>query len=712
MKRIRFGVALVAVLGVVACALAARMDLALLESKADRGHAMSAPGPAAAAAAAAAGETRVNGSQPLVPGGQITIVGDVVDLASASEPMSVIARVGNRVFPATVQGHSYSVIVSGGPATAMVKLEVESTRVHYESMLGSFGRLQARAGADARLVQAEHAWVKVSAYTTALSLMSEFQLDGRMPANDVEIERVMRAIPTVDLEAAAYLLIRSITDPTPVYFPNGYEMVKNQAEFSLTLHENSGLLYASYGLLSNRPPTSPVASLGELPDRLLMSDGVSALDLPLGGKRSVMLLQKGAGSEVSLFESYPMANTQYSASITADGTVVLEPSVPPVHRAFDKEYNGIVERRRTRFELRRLYQGDLYSQWAIRMFWTEQVVSSPNQPVVSGSWEYVMAGIDVERWSQPQGWANPANQILAMPWLCIDGESNLNRCETARHAFAADGSGSTLGYGMKFGADLALAGESAPGPDFSWVLDAAARTLRITADAINTTFWRVEGNDHGAGTLLYLAQDPASGQVQVGMDFAIPQPDPTQWLSSGDGQWRRSDYSVSSTRYYYYYWPGQFDMSRSAGVATYNRHPPSSRVPVPLVDYLTYTQQGAVVDHRVNRVTTPTTCAVYYPATCQTLLVYFRPLLRVGNRYYGLQEEYEHVAGGSVATTLTRTSSRAAFQDCLGGACGGASGLTDVAAAPMRAAASRGWLIERAPVQRRAAYKGAVRARL
>ncbi|GGD35090.1 hypothetical protein [Pseudoxanthomonas indica] len=669
------------------------------------------PGIAAAAAAAAAG-ARANGSQPLVPGGYFTIVGDVVDLASANEPMTVTARVGTRVFPAVVQGHTYSVSVSGGPSTAMVKVEVESTRVHYESVLGTFGRLQALAGPDARLVQAENAWVKVSSYTTALSLMSEFQLGGRQAANDTDIQRGMRATPTEDLEAAAYLLIRGITDPTPAYFPNGYEMVKNQVEYSLALREDSDLLYATYGFLSKRPPTAPVASLSELPEQLVMSDGVSALDLPLGGKRTVFLLQKEAGNQVSFLESYPMAHTQYRASIASDGTVVLEPDVPPVHRAFSRDHDATVERRRTRYELRRLYQGDPYSHWAIKMFWTEQVVSSPDLPVVTGSTEYVMAGIDVQRWSQPQGWVNPSNQLMVMPWLCIDSESNLNRCESTRHSFAANGNGSTLGYGMKFADNLAMAGESAPGPDFSWSIDSAARTLQITAGAISTTFWRVDGQDHGAGTLLYLAREQGSGQVQVSLDFVIPQPDPAQWLSSGEGQWRRSDYSPSSIRFYYYYWPGQFDMTRTAGVATYYRRPPASRVDVPPLDYLTYTQQGAVVDHRVNRITTPTTCAIYYPATCQTLLVYFRPLLRVGNRYYGLQEEYEHLAGGSVATTLTRTSSRAVFQDCLAGACNGVTGLTDVAAAPSHASAGRAWMIDRAPVQRRARYKGIARADL
>lgn len=703
--RLKTGMALVATIAVAACALAARPDGWLFAGNADLG------GRSTMAGAAAAAGTRVNGGQPLVPGGQVVIVGDVVDLASAHEPMSVLARVGTRVFPATVQGNTYRVSVSGVPTTAMVKVEVESTRVHYESLLGSFGRLQAQAGTDKRLVQTENAWVKVSSYTTALSLMSEFQLGGRAAANDNELQRGMRATPTEDLEAAAFLLVRGITEPTRAYFPNGYEMVKNQAEYSMTLQDNSDLLYASYGYLSKRPPTAPLAALAELPERLVLADGVSALDLPLGGKRAVFLLQKGAGDQVSLFESSPMANTQYSASIAADGTLVLEPAVPPAHRAYSRDYGATVERRRTRYELRRLHQGDPYSHWAVKMFWTEQVVSTPNQPVLVGSSEYVLAGIDLERWSQPQGWDNPAGQVIAMPWLCIDGETNLNRCESARHAFAANGSGSTRGFGSKFADDLALAGESTPGPDFSWSLNPIARNLQISAGAINTTFWRVEGHDHGAGTLFLLARDDTSGQVQVSLDFAVPQPDPLQWLSSGQGEWRRSDYSNSSVKYYYYYWPGQFDITRNAVLATYNRRPPASRVPVAPLDYLSYTQQGAVVDHRVNRMTTPSTCAVYYPATCQTLLAYFRPLLRVGNRYYGVQEEYEHVAGGSVATVLTRTSSRAVFQDCLAGVCTGETGLTDVAAAPMRKAAGRAWLIERAPVQRRGEFQAAARPR-
>jgi len=709
MKRIRTGVAIVAMLGVVAGAMAARMDWAWPEA-ARGGNRTAAMGATSASAAAATG-TRANGSAPLVPGGQFTIVGDVVDLASANEPMTVIARVGDNVFPAAVQGNTYTVRVSGGPSTTMVKIEVESTRVHYESVLGTFGRLKARAGADARLVQSESAWVRVSSYTTALSVMTEHQLSGRAANSDAELERAMRATTADDLEAAAYLMAKNADGTLFLHHPNGYEAVRNRQDFSGGMSEYE-FWERTFGFLSNRAPSAPVTSLDELPSRLVMVAGLSAQSLPMDGSRRVFLLQKGTGSQVSFYESWPLANTQYTASITADGTIVLIPTVPPVHRAFSIEHNATVERRRTRFELRRLYQGDAYGHWAVRMFWTEQVIAQPSQPVTTGSWEYVLAATDVERWSQPEGWGSLADQTRAMPWLCIDWESNLERCESARHVFAGNGTGTTLGHGPKLDSVLVPLAADSPGFGFNWSVDASARTLRTSQTTVSTTFWRVEGNDHGAGTLLYLAQDQASGQARVGVDFMIPQPDRTQWLASADGQWRRADYFPASPGYYYRFHDGQFEVDRGSGLAAYlNRPGYMPGVPTP-VSYLSYMHQGAVIDHRANVAGAPTTCDINGPNRCVTLIHYFRPLMRVGNRYYGLQEEYEHVAAGNGFVGVDRKKIRATFQDCMGGACTGPTGLTDRAAASATTAASRGWLIERAPVSQRLPYPASRRVPL
>lgn len=695
--------AIVAMLGVVAGALAARMDWAWPEA-ARGGNRTTAMGATSASAAAATG-TRGNGSAPLVPGGQFTIVGDVVDLASAAEPMTVIARVGDNIFPAAVQGNTYTVRVSGGPSTTMVKIEVESTRVHYESVLGTFGRLKALAGADARLVQAESSLVQVSSYTTALSLMTEYELGGRPAANDAEVELAMRGTSAEDMEAAAYLMVEATKGYfAPSSYANGYEMVKDREIFRQTMQLDYEFFEATWGFLSKRPPTAPVTALSELPTRMFFVGGQPAQAPPLGGKQAVFMLQKNSGNQVSFYEYWPMANTQYTASVAADGTVVLVPAVAPAHRAYSIEHGATVERRRTRYELRRLYKGDSYSHWAIKMFWSEQVVSSPNQPVVTGSWEYVMAGTDLERWSLPQGWgSNVANQVIAMPWLCIDAESNLNRCEVARHQFAANGTGTTLGFGMKFGTDLAMAGEGAPGPSFSWLINASARTLTTTQGSINTTYWRVNASHQGASTLVLLAQNQATGQAEVALDFMVPQPNASQWLSSAEGQWRRPDYSSAGKAWYYYY-DGRFDIDRLGSLATYVKKPYYQRANAVPVDYLSYVQQGAVVDLRANVAGAPTTCDAIYPNTCKTLLTYFRPLLRAGNRYFGLQEEYELLGSSAATSTLTRTSSISTFHDCIGGPCTGATGLADSAAAQAVSSNGRSWVLDRAPVQQRAAF--------
>lgn len=702
-KRIQKAMALVAALGVAAGALAARMDWMSREARPGAGPHTAV---ALSAAAAAATGTRANGSAPLVPGGQFTIVGEVVELASAGAAMNVVVQVGDKVFPAVIQGNTYRARVYGGPSNAMVKVVVESTRVHYESVLGSFGRQYALAGTDAILSLAEQPAARVSPYTTALEYLTRNSL-GHAAGSDHEFELAVRSVYSDELENAAYL-ISGVTQGTvalPTMFADGYGLLHDRDYFR-DLYYDTAFLAAAKGYLDRQATQAPVASLTDVPAKLAMMSALPWHELPMNANQLFLLDRPAAGQSLFL-ESISLPAPYYTLTVLANGVIDLLPQNPYPNQFYRAADNVNINRTRVRYQLRRLFQGAEYSQWVVRLDWKEQVVTWDDTGAIETGTDYfVLSGVDMAKWIRPEGWGNLRGKQVALPTTCSEQNTlQVIQCAFARQRFNIDGTGAQVEPGKKLDDEFALYPVAADGATTAWSVDVAARSLSMTHESLQTTYWKVDDSRYGISPVVYQSRDTRYGYTRVGLGLQIPETNPQSIALTAEGDWWADDFRSLPATYMDYEWQRrvQRDASNNADYRTFVE----TTWPTP-TRYQSFNVNGAWLDSRAQVSAPNTTCADIWPQICYSKGTYFRPLLRAGNRYYGVREEYDHINNWVNGKDTLRTRSRAGFYDCLSGPCTGPNGLVDVApvAATAAQAPARRAVASRAAVQSRAAYKG------
>lgn len=684
MKRIRTGVAIVAMLGVVAGAWAARMGFDF-----DRlPHARASMMLASAQAAATAG-TRSQGSQPLIPPVDLMLSGEVVDVNATSEPLSVVAYLGDQSLPASVQGNRYWVKLPGGNAQGMVRVEARAGHNYYVSVLGAYQRMVNWAGADRTLDLDEQPALRVSPYSTALYWLTRYALGDRLARSDAEFERAMRATNGGEIEAASALLWIASNNPQELAgrYPDGLSKLRDRSYFQSYMQGVHNPGHWAEAFLSWQKTYAPLRSLDELPAQTVMMSALKMDGLPQSVDR-LHYLERTSPTTFTMVENTAQVGRRYTASLDEKGDVQLEPIYETRGMITDPDTGTTYIRTYLHYSLRRLYRGERYSQWYLQLTWEDDGPNSTpaSFPVRSGHSEYVLSGINVEQWELPQDFAALESGTRALPWFCMGAHAlSLSQCEYTEHRRRADGSGELIDYGAKVDSQGQALPNRRIGPAFTWSIDTSGGLVVTTAD-VATSFWRVDSNEQGVGPVLYRARSlrPGSeGLAMMGLAFTVPQRDANEALTAASGRWVGGASAAMPSLY-----------SEDMGYEEYLRYADGSMQRRSVYEgtqwpwrTATWQNLGGTLLDSVHYVTSPaTTCSEAIASGAKTVcisrLYYFRPLRRMGNRYYGIQEIYEqwHYVSGPMAPQLW--ASQGVAWDCTEGACLGSSGLAANAAPP------------------------------
>lgn len=706
-KRIQKAMAWLATVGVVAWAMAAHIQVDFRRLPADRGsmstHAM-APAPAVVG-------RRLQGSQPLVATADLLLAGDVVDINAATGPLSVVAYVGERAFPATVQGTAYSVLIPGGVGTGMIRVEAHAGSIYFVSVLGAHLRQLALAGPDRRLDISEQSALRISPYSTSLYWLTRYALGDRQATTDAEFERAMRATNGHEIEVASSLLWLTANHPQELEgrYANGLAKLGDRAYFQGYMEGSRDPLHIAKGFLGWQQTYAPVRSLDELPAQSLLLSALKMDGMPQSVD-SLRYIERVSANLFSITENTALTGRRYTASVDANGDIQLAPTSEIRGLITDPETGTGYVRTYLHYSLRRLYRGAQYSQWYLVLSWEDRSGggSSSSFPTRSGQDETVLTGLNVEAWMHTQDFAALEPGTRALPWACMGaGELNLRVCEYAQHRRRADGTGELVDQGSKVDAQLQPLPTRRVGAAFRWSIDTSGGLVLTTAD-VATSFWRVDSAEAGVGPVLYRSRSlrPGSeGLVMMGLGFTIPQRQASEILTAAEGNWVGGYYgSVPSL---YSEDMGYAEHQRNAD-GTVQRRSVYEGTQWPWRTWSWQNVDGALFD-RVDYAPAPaTSCAGAIAAgtesSCMARLIYFKPLRRIGNRYYGVEETYEQLIMAGWAQAPQLWSSRSVSFDCRQGPCQGSTGLAVNAAPALRPPGTAPWGARRAGLRPRQAF--------
>lgn len=672
MHRNRAGWTAIVVVGVVACAFAARMPWH--NPRAPQQTAFSALASPSIVSAAPPVGTLVNGAQPLIARGALLLSGEVLQLPTPETVINVDVVVGTQRIPASVRGQTYTALVPGDLGNAMVTVEVRANRLRYLSVLGGLDRQYRLAGADRQLDSNEQRALRVSPYSTALHKLVHYTL-GRDAQSDDEFERGMRSLDGWELEVASSTIWVYAGHPEqlPAGVIDSYALLDDRVAFAKTVE-----LFREPGAIANgffawQPADAPLHSLDDLPGTLLMMSALPANGLPTATTR-VHWLERTGPSTFAMIESNALTNPRYTASVDESGRLLL---------TADGWIGGLATladgtqplRRNTDYVLRRLYQGEKYSQWYLELHWVQpRSVEDPWNSRGSGTARFLLTAINASDWVLPtQDWTlEPGTR--ALPWACFGAHVfDMRDCEYVQHKRQANGSGNLVDYGSKVDAALAPVPANRTGPDFTWAVQTDGSLKVVNSDA-SSWFWKVESADDGAGPVLeFQRSQRADRQMmeRVGVGFTAAQRRAGDQIANFAGNWRGGFNAAQAWRYS----DGpiiEFNNRNAEGSANwgveYDHVPSAGRVTTSSL------LNGAYFDVW-NTAKPPATQCVLGPDGCLTRSTYFKPLRRVGQRYYGVEEINELFLANGWPNMVERTATRPAWYDCVGGACLGANGL-------------------------------------
>lgn len=478
----------------------------------------------------------------------LVLSGRVSGLASAGEPFSATVHFEGRTTRADVLGDRFSVSILAAP-DAMVRIEVASTRVHYVSIAGTAAQLKRRSGGDGQVTFLEQHALHVSPTTTAVAFMTRRVL-GQDPVSDAEAERVSQAFgsyqnfgePLIsDVSTMASVLARIASGHIllPAGFSTGYQLVSDEAAYRSVL-EQAGVKVAAAEYPFRSTDHRPLANLGELPGKLFLTAQVNVSDVPTGGE-NVKLLNRTSAGLYQVFtspggvrslgkEAAVRPQPEYSASLTAEGELRLVPLQSAVVETFAREDGARTLRTIQARTFRQLTQGDRFSLWASRTEWTESYPDAPERPVTAKSAVELWTGGDLSRIIDPKAWQYIPSR-LALPRFCMvrttspempDG-SVLKNCDYVQHQFLAGAAGKMLDVGQKVDAYMQpKAGDS--GLFFSWTTLDNSSQLQISTADTHAFFWVIDSPSSAVRVIFYLVENRSGfplGQTLVGRSLVL-----------------------------------------------------------------------------------------------------------------------------------------------------------------------------------------------
>lgn len=645
-------------------------------------------------AVAAAAQVRVNGSMPRVPLANLRLTGEVIELAPGA-PLTVTATVGGSTFPATVTGNTYTVNIGRPFAEQRVTVEARSTRVHYRAVVGSAGRARTLAGSDAHLSLSEQPSLRISPYSTALGWLVRASLGDRDATSDAEFEKTTRITASSGLELAAYALAATAKGELelPGGFADGFQLLRDRDAFREFVI-GSAFRKASAGYLFQQPQEAGLSGSEGLPNQLAFVDGMPRDQLPIWMGHVFLLGRRGDG-RFDFNERVPVLDPIHALALDGQGRIQLTPVGNQI-RVTQKEFLGVdeygypyselrwVNRTSVGRTLKRLTRGDATSVWVMRSVWSDREQLDPSAPIVQEVDYQVLSSTELAAWSVPDAWSSIAASTTTLPWMCAESlspeetvyDQAPSDCGYVEHRFETNGSGSTVDHGWKVDPKTML-----PAPTrslaFSW-LRGTQGALDVTNGAVATSFWRLKEYPGDIGPVFYRAKalaGPLSGKTTVGINMVARKSMASWAQSAAMGSWLSGSFVFLPE---WYIEPGVRYLvqrnSGSAGQETYGADGEGSG-PLPVSWQFV---RNAVYDKRIRAfgssppyVENCDIAEANGAEYCYTRVRYFKPIVRSGDRYYGIEEIYAgHIYPGYPEDAYSeRSRSVLAYYDCKSGGC-------------------------------------------
>lgn len=603
----------------------------------------------------------------------LQLSGAIDPLGADATPTSVIVRAGSQSFPAVLTGSRFAVSLSRVAKQGQVSIEVTTPRVQYRALLGSAELLKRQAGADGILDDAENPTLQVSPLTTSIYFFLTRELGGRLPASDDEMDRALLAINTDDLGPATEMLRATTQGEVPLTagFANGYALLSDRDAYRNFLIRNTAIRNNS-GAYVQQAKVAGFTS-ADLARDWVMVNGRQLIDAPsyiLPGIQ--MLLRRQDGYDVSTSRGRP--NSAASTSVNASEDLILTPQAPMYidQLALKQVVVGapsirVVERATiSRDTYRRLAIG---KRWQLWLQIREQTVGYPQYPDLATRDELRLSYLRVGAFEDVR-LPVTANDVLGrrgLPWFCakstgVTGEADvLGNCQYAIHMVGAGGTGVVDGLGDKI--DTSMNPIAAPGgTGFQWRI-AADGSFQIDGPGYRASFWRLGIADAASDAMFFLATSRGTDTPQVlsGYTNVINGNDPAAFGPSEPvGTWAFGtlDYgNVYAYDDFFVYAADHFVRMPDNTVEQVSRFWGTSTLTAP-PDYQQIARSGwkliglDLYDTRYRANTSTGLPDTLYFSSCEQARLrgatqcapyrvrVFRPLTRVGNRWYGIQDLY------------------------------------------------------------------------
>lgn len=626
----------------------------------------------------------VEGSQPKSPPVVLRISGEISGLAPGATPDSILVRVGNRSFAGQVHGGGYVATIDALDPAEMVSVEVASQRLRYRSIVGSFRKLALRSGGDRRVEAVELPTLRVSPWSSALAFLVRNILGGRDANSDQEFERTTRSVFGDDLFDARAVLAGTASGT--VALPNGYADGQQLLEDEVAYRDLLVRLQvhpADPEAVFAQTDYAPLPSLAELPAQTLMMAPIQRDHFPVFANAPKLLLSNTDGSYSFYEGDAEIARPTYNAQLDGAGDVLLLPHAPRVV----ERYEGATRVRLSlnRIVLRRLFDGDRYDLWALRAEWTRTSVDEPASPPSLYAPIDLWSVSDLQEVARARAWTSAPTR-RALPWPCalpapdLGGDLRLESCDFVQHRFDPGGSGITEDHGAKVGANMQPQ-TAGWGVAFAWGVE--GRQLLVHGPLASLRYWSIDGDDELADTVVYVATGTSgatAGQTLSGVSGSLAVESVPFPAAHAQGTWTTG--SVQALVNAYPNPHSTLEIQRNAGGSAEQRD----------YSYESGAQSAVArweaLGERVYDIRTRASfgpgqgsrfvhdCATAFAAGAQTCapsrIRYFRPLKRVGDRLYGIEElhtQFEQKPPGYTGTYDVVTTIRPNYHQCIAGAC-------------------------------------------
>ena len=650
MSRSKGWVAAIAALVVVAAfaapAVRQAFQLALARVTAPQMQPQAAPGDPAE-------PIEARGSRPKLTPVSLTIAGEIIGLAPGAAPDSILVRVGGRSFAGQVQGGGYVATVDALDRAEMVSVEVASQRVRYRSVVGSFGKLIAHAGGDRRVDAAELQTLRVSPLSSALAFLVRTALEGRDAVSDREFEHVSRSLFGEDVFEARAVLdgAASGTVVLPEGYTDGQQLLENEAAYSAWIRSFNGRSGSDEAMFQPIGHAA-LSSLSELPAQTLLMATIQRDSYPVFANAPQLLLRNTDGSYRWYTDDTEEAPVNYGAQLDASGDVVLTPLTPRVFERY--EVADRVRYSLDRVVLRRLFDGDRHDVWVARVQWTRTLAAQPATTLAPDIEIRLWSASDLQQVTRARAWTSAPTR-RALPWPCarssatFSSHQRLETCDFVQHRFDPGGSGVTQDHGPKV--DRYLRPQAAgAGVAFDWTVEGDQLLVRTPLATLR--YWSIDGDDDTVDTVVYLAtgnSGATAGQTWTGVSGSLAIDSVPFEAAQAVGTWTPASARTAATMYPnpHYTLEVQRDVGGDAEQREdgYGSGPRSATLRWEAVGGGVYETLTSAVFNRWEGQRSVRDCATAFAAGAQTCapsrVRYFRPLKRVGDGLYGIEELHQ-----------------------------------------------------------------------